>query len=75
MLCKTPFLPLAKGRWHRMPILSSDICALPCTGDVLKDKKKNKKKFVCAHPENLEEKEKLLVATHKVPGSTMHDWN
>ena len=63
-------IPDPKAKQHLMPVLS---CLNESRVCVSKDKKKNKKKFVCAHPENLEEKEKLLVATHKVPGSTMHD--
>ena len=52
-------IPDQKSRWHRMPILSPDICALPCiVMYVSKDKKKNKKEICMCAPEEIWKRKK-----------------
>ena len=57
-LYQTPFLTLAKGRWHRMPILSSDICAFSLHGGCV----------VCATGQRENKKEICMWATVKFGG-------
>ena len=67
-------IPDQKSRWHRMPILSPDICALPCiVMYVSKDKKKIKKKFVCAHQRKFGRKRKIVRCNTYGSRLSMHD--